>query len=98
MKGLELAELYYNEFGKKMIEERFPEHQDRIAVGLVGEGSECYGFDDQVSRDHDWGPSFCLWLDHDDYHKIGSRLQEEYNRLPARFHGFERKKSRWGDG
>ena len=98
MKGLELAELYYNEFGKKMIEERFHEYKDRIAVGLVGEGSECYGFDDQVSRDHDWGPSFCLWLDHDDYQKIGSRLQEEYNRLPGRFHGFQRKISQWGDG
>ena len=35
MKGLELAEAYYNEYGKRMIEEEFPEYADRIAVGLV---------------------------------------------------------------
>ena len=46
MKGLDLALSYFNEYGKPMIEKEFSEHADKITVGLVGEGSECYGYDD----------------------------------------------------
>ena len=41
MKGLELSELYYETYGKSMIAENFNILENRIAVGLVGEGSEC---------------------------------------------------------
>jgi len=98
VKGLKLSEEYFKEFGKKMINEKFPEYKEKIAAGLVGDGSECYGFDDEISRDHDWGPSFCLWLDREDYQKIGTLLQQEYNNLPGRFKGFERLISQWGAG
>ena len=45
MKGLELAEKYYRTYGESMIREQFPEWEGRIAVGLTGSGSECYGYD-----------------------------------------------------
>lgn len=91
MKGLELAEQYYETLGRPMISEHFASHQDRIAVGLVGEGSECYGFDDELSRDHDWGPGFCLWLTADDYAVFGEGLQERYDALASSFRGYERR-------
>jgi len=98
MKGLRLAELYYNEFGSAMIKEKFPEYQDRIAVGLVGDGSDCFGFDDEQSRDHDWGPGFCLWLEMDDFQKIGRSLSNEYAKLPQQYKGVKRVPSQWGQG
>ncbi len=98
MKGLELSEEYYRAVGAKVIGAKFPDHEERIAVGLAGLGSECFGFDDEFSRDHDWGPAFCMWLGKNDYETIGPSLQEAYEALPAQFMGFERKKSRWGDG
>lgn len=88
MKGLDLAEAYYRQVGAPMIAERFPMHAERIAAGLVGPGSECFGFDDEVSRDHDWGPGFCLWLAAEDYRVIGAPLQEAYEKLPQRFAGW----------
>jgi len=50
MKGLDLAEAYYGSVGLAMIRERFRAFEDRLAVGLAGPGSECFGFDDEVSR------------------------------------------------
>ena len=58
MQGLQLAKEYFFTHGLPMIEESFKEIADRVAAGLVGPGSECYGFDDALSRDHDWGPAF----------------------------------------
>ena len=62
MKGIELARSYFNEYGKAMLEEDFPEQHHLIAVGLVGSGSECLGYDDDISTDHDFEPGFCIFL------------------------------------
>lgn len=88
MKGLELAEAYYRHLGAALLETQFPGLVDRIAVGMVGPGSECFGFDDEWSRDHDWGPGFCLWLTDEDYASMGDALQQAYSRLPGQFMGF----------
>lgn len=64
-----------------MIAKDFPDYEDRIAVGLVGRGSECYGFDDDISRDHDFGVGFAMWLTDEDEAKIGFRLMRSYSKL-----------------
>jgi hypothetical protein len=99
LKGLELSEKYYNEICAPMVSKKFAEYRNRIAIGLVGEGSECFGFDDEISRDHDWGVSLYLWLNKIDYELIGIDLQNEYNKLPKEFNGFGLKReSTWGSG
>jgi hypothetical protein len=90
MKGLELSEKYYMEYAVPMIKGKFPDYEERIAVGLVGSGSECYGFDDDISTDHDFGPSFCIWLTDEDFEKIGTEITREYNGLPECFLGYKR--------
>lgn len=88
MKGLDLAEAYYQAHGAAMIQKITGSAAQRVAVGLVGPGSECFGFDDEISRDHDWGPAFCIWLSAEDYETMGKNLQEAYQRLPQTFMGF----------
>ncbi len=85
--GLALARAYWEEHGKPLLEDRYPEYQGRIAAGLVGHGSKCYGFDDAASQDHDFGPGFCLWLTAEDHAAIGEQLQADYDALPAVFRG-----------
>lgn len=88
MKGLDISQKYYETYGKKLLEEKYSQYLDDITVGLVGEGSECLGFDDEYSSDHDFGPSFCIWLDDDLYDKISDELQKDYDNLPKEFMGF----------
>ena len=87
MKGLEEARKFYEEAGAKMISRNFGDFENRIAVGLVGHGSECFGFDDQTSRDHDFETGFCIWLTKDDEEKIGFRLMRAYDKLVKSVNG-----------
>ncbi len=83
--GMELSLMCFAQFSVTTLCRNFPDYIDRIAAGLVGEGSECYGFDDEISRDHDFGPFFCIWLSAVDFDKIGARLQSDYHRLTNSF-------------
>jgi len=91
MNGLRLAEEYFFQHGLPMLDTKFGAYKYRIAAGLSGEGSECYGFDDELSRDHDWGAAFCLWLEPEDYKAIGQELQKAYDELPQSFMGFPKR-------
>ncbi len=96
--GLKLSELFYNQHGRKMIEEQFPEYVSKIAVGLAGEGSDCFGYDDTLSTDHDWGPGFCMWITDETFDKIGEQLQKAYDALPDTFMGYKVKETKQGSG
>ena len=81
MRGLEEARAFYAEQGAEMIRSRFPADEGRIAVGLAGHGSECFGFDDELSRDHDFQRGFCLWIDDETDIEIGVSLSRAYREL-----------------
>ncbi len=90
MKGIEIAKKYYLEYGAPMLDEQFSEVKDRIAVGLVGEGSECFSYDDNISRDHDFEPGFCMFITKEDDDKFGFKLASGYSKLPKTFMGLKR--------
>ena len=92
MNGLELSRAFYEEFGKPMLEEQFPQLLPLLAVGLFGSGSECFGYDDETSRDHDFEPGFCLFLPDEDVvdRRTAFLLERAYAKLPREFKGFRR--------
>ena len=79
--GIDSSRRFYENVIAPMIHDSFGGYEDRIAVGLVGEGSDCFGYDDFMSRDHDFGTGVCLWLTDEDMRKIGMKLANEYNAL-----------------
>ena len=90
MKGLELSRKYWNELGRPAFEKECPQILEKACVGLAGEGSECFGFDDEISQDHDWGPGFCVWLSEADYKAFGEQAMAVYRSLPEEFLGYRR--------
>ncbi len=83
MKGMDLSKKYYNEVLKPIIDK----FGVPVAVGLIGYGSECYGYDDNISRDHDFSAMPSIWLRHDDYLEHGERLKVILKNLPTEFEG-----------
>lgn len=92
MKGLELSEKFYNKFGAPMIHSQFHEIENMIAVGLCGSGSECFGFDDEISADHDFEPGFCMFIPDEDIidRRTAFLLEKAYNSLPKEFMRYKR--------
>lgn len=91
MKGLEIAKAYYEQYGKAMLE-GFPELLPYIAVGFVGNGSDRYGFDDEISQDHDFEPGFNIFIPGEDIvdRKAAFQLERAYDKLPKEFMGFKK--------
>ena len=90
MQGLALARAYFDAYGAPMIERQFAAYKSSMAAGLVGEGSECFGYDDAFSQDHDFGPGFCIWLPQTVYAEIGAELERAYAALPQEYLGYRR--------
>ncbi|MCR4676351.1 MAG: DUF4037 domain-containing protein [Sphaerochaetaceae bacterium] len=72
---------FYEMYVFDLIHNNYAEYENRIAVGIAGEGSDCFGYDDEISRDHDFGTGVCLWLTDEDMKKIGYQLSLDYNGL-----------------
>lgn len=96
--GMELSKKYFEEYGQSILKQEFAGIWDHIAVGLVGEGSDCYGYDDALSSDHDAGPGFCIWLDDEISNETIERLSDAYDNLPTSFMGALRNETSMGKG
>ena len=78
MNGLEIAHDFYTAWGKEYLEKSFPELVKRVAIGRIF-GSDVIGADDEISKDHNWGPQFTIFLSGEDYVEQGEKLSEVMN-------------------
>ena len=92
MKGMELSREFYRTYGEPMLREQFPELLPYLAAGLTGSGSECFGYDDEISRDHDFEAGFCLFLPGEEIvdRRTAFQLERAYAKLPKEFGGVSR--------
>jgi hypothetical protein len=88
--GSELARQFYADVVAPLLARAMPGL--RYAAGRLGSGSDVLGFDDEMSRDHDWGCRLTLLArggDRDAVPEIRALLERElpdsYRGLPVRF-------------
>lgn len=90
MNGIEISEKFYNEYRNTLFSEELSDCEKYCAVCFFGQGSECFGYDDEFSRDHDFEAGFQLLLPAFAYEKYGMALQIAYNLLPKEYMGLKR--------
>jgi len=92
MNGIELSKRFFEEYGLPMLQKDFSEIINLLAVGFVGSGSDKYGFDDEISTDHDFEPGFCIFLPSEEVldRRTAFLLERAYAKLPKEFMGIKR--------
>lgn len=92
MNGLQLAKEYYESYGQPMLHEVFKNIEGVLAIGLAGSGSECFGYDDEISTDHDFEPCFQIFLPGEGLidNQVAFKLERAYAKLPKEFKGYKR--------
>ena len=89
MKGLDLSRKYYFECVKQIIQDNIPELEGKYAAALIGYGSDVIGNDDEISRDHEWGPRCHIFLPENLYKDYALKLDKLLDEnLPFEFEGF----------
>jgi hypothetical protein len=82
--GRELSRRFYVEAVRPVLESDFPGLPHSAA--LLGRGSEVLGYDDAMSRDHNWEPRVVLFVTEEDRLRYGETITQTLGRkLPERF-------------
>lgn len=96
MRGIEESKRFFREKGVPLLLESFPDALPHIAAGMAGRGSECFGFDDEISRDHDFRIGFTLWLSYESEREYGFKLQRACDKLFKEVNSNSGKESKLG--
>ena len=94
--AMDLSKTYFEDIAFPALQEAFPKLAPRLAAGLVGNGSECFGYDDEISRDHDWGIDFFIWLPDQDQKAIPAVAAFKQRLFAENPPMFQRQRSEYG--
>lgn len=84
--GRELSRRFYEEQVRPVLDRDFPRLP--YSAALLGRGSEVLGFDDEMSRDHNWEPRVLLFVTDADHVRYAESLERSLREaVPARFAG-----------
>lgn len=87
-KGIDVARSFFEGWGLPYLQSEYPQLADRVAALVCG-GSQCLGNDDELSRDHGWGPHFTLVLTGLDMRRFGRGMATRTNSdAPREWNGY----------
>lgn len=79
MQGIELSRRFYTDIVRPWLSEVAPGLP--YSAALIGYGSELLGFDDELSRDHNWGPRVHIILTRNRFEDHARRLVAEFSKV-----------------
>ncbi|MGV8833760.1 MAG: DUF4037 domain-containing protein [Devosia sp.] len=86
MQGIELSRRFYSDIVRPWLSEVVPGLS--YSAALIGYGSELLGFDDEISRDHNWGPRVHIVLERALFEARARELVAQFSKIaPSNFLG-----------
>lgn len=86
MNGIELSRRFYANVVRPWLDRSWPGLRHDACI--IGYGSELLGFDDDMSRDHNWGPRVQLFVSESDFDRVASAIVAGFDAdKPASFEG-----------
>lgn len=91
--GITIARKYCNDVLLPYFKEKHLSLLEKISIGIAGEGSECFGYDDILSRDHDFTFECCIWVNDEEYDNYckENNIKEELEKLAFSYDGYKSK-------
>lgn len=77
MQGIELSRGFYADIVRPWLSQAAPDL--RYSAALMGYGSELLGFDDETSRDHNWGPRVHIFVAPEQFAEHARRLVDDFS-------------------
>ncbi|MBI2194786.1 MAG: DUF4037 domain-containing protein [Planctomycetes bacterium] len=88
MKGIDLSREFFMSVVLPLVQRDWPQVAERMGAGIFGNGSDAAGLDDEISRDHHWGPRTQILLPHRMVQKCRLSFERYLDHaLPAEFRG-----------
>ena len=85
--GLDLAEGFFTDLVRPMLEAHLPDM--RYSAAVLAGGSDVLGFDTEMSMDHDWGPRVMLFLEREDFETRPQAIRAlAMEHLPLAYRGY----------
>jgi hypothetical protein len=87
--GQEISVQFIHQVVWPSLQGEFPGEASRMAVAVIGTGSDVAGLDDEVSRDHHWGPRANVMILPEDAESLLPRVRDALHRiLPDTYDGY----------
>jgi hypothetical protein len=88
--GLEISREYIQEVILPGLRVEIGDEIDRLAVAVIGTGSDVQGWDDEISRDHHWGPRATIFFRREDEDTLGPQIKSFlHHNLPGTYRDYE---------
>lgn len=81
--GIERSRELFETLVEPTLKREMPELLDIASIGIAGQGSECLGYDDDLSEDHDFKTRCTIWLDKPDYEDYFDKIQRIFQNIDA---------------
>ncbi|MCA9234767.1 MAG: DUF4037 domain-containing protein [Planctomycetales bacterium] len=90
MTGIDVSRDFIAEALLPQLRDSLGDDVERLAIAIVGTGSDVIGLDDEISHDHHWGPRANVMYLRADAKRLGPAVTRVLTRrIPREFAGFE---------
>ncbi|MCA9231651.1 MAG: DUF4037 domain-containing protein [Planctomycetales bacterium] len=83
--GLAISQEFVSGTLMPLLQQELADDFDRLAIAIVGTGSDVLGLDDEISRDHHWGPRANVMYLRADAPRVADQVRAVLSKVPPKF-------------